>query len=495
MMPGSSRWSPPWAIGAAAVAVLCSLAVTAPAHAEADDQARAAAALHEQLRRIGSPNAAYAVLDGDRVVTGESGDASQDTPFVIGSLSKSFTAVGVMRAVEAGLVHLDTPATTYLPEFTTASPAGKDITVTHLLHHTSGLSTTDGVRDLLHPDRTLADRVARTRDFELIAPPGQKFEYSNLNYAVLGLLLEKVSGRSYSEYLRDEVLAPIGLTSTVLDVAKAREQGLAAGSVPWFGWWSMPRPESEFPGALPDGYIVSTARDLAAYARFHLGDGRGAAGQVLSAQSMAALHEGIQSTGDTDPTSTGYAMGWYTGESESHPVIRHEGDNFGYRSDIALYPDLDRAIVVLIARNGTLSMAGSPVSAALPALAGGAPALHSTYTVAGAAVLGSAAALALTIGGALLVHRRRAHRQRPPSRAFAVATILIAVLLAASAFTTALLLVGGRITELPLVWRSAPDVMILLIAWPTALIAIGSTSLAQRRRQANRRQGTRRGPG
>ncbi|MDO3649859.1 serine hydrolase domain-containing protein [Nocardia mangyaensis] len=460
---------------AVVVLVLLCWGATAPiANAHADDPARAAsAALGAQLHRVGSPAAAYAVLDGDTVVTGASGDADQDTPFVIGSLSKSFTAVGVMRAVDAGLVDLDRPVTTYLPEFTTASSS--EITVAQLLHHTSGLSTADGIRDLLEPERTLAQRVALARDFEPTAPPGERFQYSNINYAILGLLLEQVSGKTFAGYLRDEVVMPLGLSRTILDVETARD--LIPGTVPFFGF-AMPRPESEFPGALADGYIISTARDLLTYAKFHLSDGRG----VLSPESMAALHEpGIGLPGDPDPTSVGYAMGWYTGESESHPVIHHEGDNFGYRTDIALYPELGRAIVVLMARNGAVSMVDTPISAALPVLAGGQPRPSNTYTVATWLVIALAATLLGTIAWTVLSYRRRARDRRAPNRILALSLILTGLALGGAALVAALLLVGGRASALPLAWLSAPDVTVLLIAWPVVLTVAGAAAAAQRR--------------
>ncbi|APE33552.1 hypothetical protein BOX37_05715 [Nocardia mangyaensis] len=456
------------------VVLLCWGAPAAVANADADDPARAAvAALRAQLHRIGSPAAAYAVLDGDTVVTGASGDADQDTPFVIGSLSKSFTAVGVMRAVDAGLVDLDGPVTTYLPEFTTASSS--EITVAQLLHHTSGLSTADGIRDLLEPERTLAQRVALARDFAPTAPPGERFQYSNINYAILGLLLEQVSGKTFADYLREEVVIPLGLSRTILDAETARD--LIPGTVPFFGF-AMPRPESEFPGALADGYIISTARDLLTYAKFHLSDGRG----VLSPESMAALHEpGIRLPGDPDPGSTGYAMGWYTGESESHLVLHHEGDNFGYRTDIALYPDLGHAIVVTMARNGAVSMVDTPISAARPALAGGQPRPSSAYTVATALVIALAAALIVTIAWTVLSYRRRTRTRRPPSRTLALSLILTGPVLGVAALISALLLVGGRASALPLAWLSAPDVTVLLIAWPVVLTVAGAATAAQRR--------------
>ncbi|MFF2087244.1 serine hydrolase domain-containing protein [Nocardia sp. NPDC058176] len=457
----------------AALVLLCWCGTAAVANAEAENPARAAAAaMGEQLHRIGSPHAAYAVLDGDTVVTGAVGDADQDTPFVIGSLSKSFTAVGVLRAVDAGLVDLDRPVTTYLPEFTTAA-----ITVAQLLHHTSGLSTVDGGRDLLNPERTLAQRVALARDFEPTALPGETFQYSNINYAILGLLLERVSGKTYPEYLSDEVLTPLGLSSTILDAETARAAGLIPGTVSFFGL-ALPRTQSVFPGALADGYIISTARDLLSYARFHLGDGRG----VLSPESMAALHTpGIRLPGDPDPVSTGYAMGWYTGESESHPVLHHEGDNFGYRADIAFFPELGRAMVVLMARNGELSMVGTPISAALPALAGGQARPSNAYTMASVLVIGLAVALIVTIAWTVLSYRRRSRSRRTPSRTLAPALILTGLALGGTALAAALLLVGGRISALPLAWLSAPDVTLLLIAWPVVLIASGATASAQGR--------------
>ncbi len=164
-----------------------------------------------EMPASGVPGLAYAVVADGGITTARArgvvrlgGDVSvtPDTPFVIGSISKSFTALSVMQLVEAGEIDLDTEVSHYLDVFS-GRPAGV-VTIGQLLSHTSGFSTGQG--NAAHPDPTgegdeLARGVAQLAAVTPAGAPGTQWEYSNANYEILGRVVEVVSGQEYQAYV------------------------------------------------------------------------------------------------------------------------------------------------------------------------------------------------------------------------------------------------------------------------------------------------------
>lgn len=148
---------------------------------------------------------------------GEADDSGRSvtpqTPFVIGSLSKSFTALAVMQLVQEGKLELDAPVRRYLPWFRVADErASGQITVRHLLNQTGGLSTKTGRSFQGNGDPSddaLQTAVRKLSSAELTAPVGQKHQYSTINYSVLGLIVQTVTGRSYESYVQSNILDPL----------------------------------------------------------------------------------------------------------------------------------------------------------------------------------------------------------------------------------------------------------------------------------------------
>ena len=142
----------------------------------------------------------------------ESGQPSRPRTVIIGSLTKSFTAMAIMQLVEAGQVDLDAPVQDYLPWFRVADEAASgQITVRHLLNQTSGISpktgkTYQGNGDL--SDQALKRAVRKLGTVELTEPVGSTFQYSTVNYAVLGLIVQEVSGQSYENYVQQRIFTP-----------------------------------------------------------------------------------------------------------------------------------------------------------------------------------------------------------------------------------------------------------------------------------------------
>ena len=178
------------------------------------DEAELTTFIASQLRVSQVPGLAVGIVRRDRIVylrgfgTTTGRGITPQTPFLIGSLSKSFTALAVMQLVEAGQLDLDAPIYQYLPWFRLGDvEASRTITVRQLLNQTSGLPTSAG---FFTPD---ADSLGKT---ELAHPVGQVYQYCNLNYQILGLLIEAVTGQTYAAYVQEHLLDPLQMRDEVM---------------------------------------------------------------------------------------------------------------------------------------------------------------------------------------------------------------------------------------------------------------------------------------
>jgi CubicO group peptidase (beta-lactamase class C family) len=285
-----------------------------------------------------------AIVRTEGVTFGAAGDATPDTPFVLGSATKSFTALAVLQLVEARRVDLDTPAVHYVPDFTTSNPAVSErITVRQLLSHTSGLSTTAGTDPLAGPETTLHRQVLALRS--VAAAPAGVFAYSNANYEVLGDVIEHATGGTYAQYLQTHVLTPLGMTHTYTDLATARAHGLPQGHKIWFGlgvgdgYWYR----ADF---LPAGFLVSTVGDLSHYLSALLDGGRYQGRSVLSAAGVRAL------TTQATPAIAlgvqgGYGYGWYQRPTGGQQLVIDPGITRNSHADLVLVPGRHVAVAVL----------------------------------------------------------------------------------------------------------------------------------------------------
>ncbi len=274
------------------------------------------------------------------------------TPFLIGSMSKSFTALAVMQLVEAGKVELDTPVQRYLPWFRMADPAASArITVRQLLHQTSGIpaNSEHELKEgfLSTGNETLEQYVRGLKTLALDRPVGASFEYANTNYSVLGLLVQTDSGQPYETYMQQHIFAPLQMSQSFASEQDARRDGLAQGYQVWFGLpvpTTLPSPRD----LLPAGYLISTAGDMAHYLIAQLNGGRFENTAVLSAAGIATLHApaAVMFPG------TSYGMGWANGSINGVPAIWHNGSTGNFYSDMILVPSSQWGIVVLSNESG-----------------------------------------------------------------------------------------------------------------------------------------------
>lgn len=299
--------------------------------------------INSEMVRHRIPGIALAITHGNQIVHvrgyGEAQDGvpiSGQTQFRIASLSKSATALAVLRCVDAGQIELDAPVSRYLRDFELAAPpAAARITVRQLLNHTSGLADAGFVEGLGGQQQTLADRVASLRAASPVDSPGAAFHYFDPNYQLLARLVETVSGEAFDTYLERHVFAPLAMRDSVSALTSTlpmpRADRLAQGHIIAYG---MPLALPELSGFLGgSGGVVSTASDMARYLIAQSSRGIYAGRSVLSATGVSLMHTppaGVAST---------YAMGWVTSEVRGIKTIEHNGVLSTFYADAVLLPD------------------------------------------------------------------------------------------------------------------------------------------------------------
>jgi CubicO group peptidase (beta-lactamase class C family) len=295
----------------------------------------------------GAPGVALAIVHGDEVThvrgfgnaDGERAQVTPDTPFVIGSQSKSFTALAIMQLSESGSLDLDAPVQRYLPWFRVADPEySARITVRHLLNGTSGLP------DSAPFDTAVTSVTQRVRDLatvRLLAPPGQLWAYPNSSYEVLGLVIEAVSGQSYADYVGQHIFAPLHMQQSFASESQAQQHGLAVGNQWWFG---LAVPVDTYRADyVPDGYLVSSAADMSHYLIAQLQGGIYQGHRVLSPAGVDQMHTGVVEAG----TGGLYGMGWVQDSYNGTTLISHDGDSLNMHSEMILVPSLGWGIEVI----------------------------------------------------------------------------------------------------------------------------------------------------
>lgn len=319
--------------------------------------------IEEQLQALNLPGASLAIVEGDQIVHlkgfGVSGPAGEtptpQTPFIICSLTKSITALAVMQLVEAGKIELDAPIQRYLPWFTLADPEdAAQITVRHLLVQSSGLSQATGWKTMVNfddsPDAT-EKQARQLATFEPNRPVGSAFEYSNTNYNLLGLIIEAVSGETYADYVQNHIFDPLDMTRSYTSKAVAKQNGLSTGYISWFGF-PMPVPNLPYPsGSLPAGQLISSAEDMAHYLIAQLNGGRFGDAQILSPEGIAEMHSPGVDANSMGVDLGDYGMGWIITSTSEGNRIWHDGTNPDYFSYMALLPDQNRGMVLLVNAN------------------------------------------------------------------------------------------------------------------------------------------------
>lgn len=304
--------------------------------------------IQTQIRAARIPGLALVITQNGEVVylkafgsDGRGAYLTPQTPMLLGSLSKSFTALAVMQLVEDGKVDLDAPISNYIPGFSNADPQqSAQITVRHLLNQTSGMNDL-GYPAALSNFSTLAERVKSLKTAKPNAEAGATFQYFNPNYSVLGFLVEQVSGQPYGNYMQEHIFTPLDMQQA--SAYPTQVQNLAQGHTVFLG---APRAiEQEMPlSEVSAGFVVVSAQDMGAYLLAQAGRME----TIISTESLREMHS--QPKGIDSP----YAMGWFVESHNGVDVISHAGDLQSFHAYAALLPEQDIQVAYLINQNGLL---------------------------------------------------------------------------------------------------------------------------------------------
>ena len=272
--------------------------------------------------------------------------ATAATVYRIGSVTKQFTSAAIMRLMEQGKLSLDDTLQKFFPNF----PAqGNRVTVRHLLNHTSGIRSYTSlgprwarvIRLDLAPDSMVALFANEPFDFK----PGDAYRYNNSGYFLLGMIIEKLSGKTYAQYVKDEFFTPLGLESTIYcdqaPLIKRRAQGYA--TQPGGGFINAEPLSMTQPYAA--GSLCSTVTDLVKWTEAL------SSGKVVSPASYKLMTTPV-SLNDGKPMAYGFGLG--TGLLGGHRQVSHNGGINGFVSELHHYPD-DSLITVVLTNTGALT--------------------------------------------------------------------------------------------------------------------------------------------
>nr|WP_228076740.1 serine hydrolase domain-containing protein [Lysobacter ciconiae] len=289
---------------------------------------------------------AYGMADVENAIP-----VTASTNFRLASVSKQFTAASILLLAQDGRLSLDDPARRWLPELPAAN-AG--VTIRHLLTHGSGLIDYEDELpdDLAHQVHDADVLAILSRQDSTYFPPGGDFQYSNSGYALLALIVERVSGQSYPAFLQERIFRPLGMTGTLAYVEGGPAiNHRAYGYSLMDGAW-VRTDQSSTSAVLGDGGIYSSIEDLEKWSAA-LSDDR-----LLSDQSRELAFAPAVSTHDP---AVHYGLGWYVGKDH----VWHSGETIGFRNVLVRYPKQGLAVVILSNRNDPEPMETALAIAAL----------------------------------------------------------------------------------------------------------------------------------
>jgi CubicO group peptidase (beta-lactamase class C family) len=276
---------------------------------------------------------------------------TENSLFNIGSVTKSFTALGIMQLVDQGKLDLDTPVVKYLPDFKLSDPAAtQKLTLRHLLSHTSGLPTSNA-EVFTAKDRQQA--VAEVAKLKLIGQPGQTWQYSNQNYLIAGAVIERITGQTWEEYTRQQIFSSLGMKTANFDTAI---QKLADFAAPHQLDVLEGMQRADYPSIAaygPAGSINASVKEMAEYVRFQVGDGSFDGQKVVSTSALNLMHtQQIAAPalpqGETPiATNLGYGLGWLTEEYRGYQLATHDGSDNVFFANVFLAPAAKSGLVIL----------------------------------------------------------------------------------------------------------------------------------------------------
>lgn len=267
----------------------------------------------------------------------ENTDLTPETPFDIASVTKQFTAMAVMMLAEQDKIQFDDPVSKFIPEFSRSSPA-REMTIRHLLTHTSGIPDFD---DLSLDDSGLSETALIKGVLErqaMLQKPGQRFRYSNPGYKLLAIIVMRVSGQPLDEFLERRIFRPLGMGDTYVFNARSKRRPNTAAGYNQFGDKDDVNPSTN-PGG--DGGVFSTVDDLFKWDQALYTDRLVRQSTLSQAFTPAKVDTG----------GTSYGFGWNIAKKQGVTLVWHTGKTAGFRAFIGRRLG-DRATVILLTNQG-----------------------------------------------------------------------------------------------------------------------------------------------
>jgi CubicO group peptidase (beta-lactamase class C family) len=263
--------------------------------------------------------------------------ATPNTMYHLGSLGKVYTATAIMILKERGFINLDKPANEYLGDAKLYAFEGNadDATVRRILNHTSGLPYfwTHLYEEELD-QRPIWDEVI-SQYGKIVSPPGDRFIYSNLGFGILGHIIERLSGKPYHEFMRNEVFEPLGLNRTMIDPGRPYNEIYLAQKY---------APEGRAPYSdhicKGGGTVFASAHDLVRFGMFHLKNHAEDMQPILSDQSIDDMQ-------NSKSANTPYGIGWHSFNKFRYKIVLHGGHVLGSISSLRLIPSENIAVAVV----------------------------------------------------------------------------------------------------------------------------------------------------
>jgi CubicO group peptidase (beta-lactamase class C family)/D-alanyl-D-alanine dipeptidase len=309
--------------------------------------------VEREMAEKGLPGLSIAIIDDQQIVWAQGfgmadpsaqKPATAQTVYRIGSVSKLFTDIGIMRLVERGELNLDAPITDYLPDFRPRNPFGTPITLRQLMSHRSGLLREPPVGNYFETSEpSLAATVRSLNDTELVFAPNTHTKYSNAAIAVVGYLLESRSHQPFAKYLKSSVLDRMGLMHSSFEPDAKLLANLAKAQMWTYDGLTFNAPTFQL-GMAPAGSMYSTVTDLGRFLSVLMARGQTDNGALLKPETI----EQMWSPQFPNPSGRVFGLGFIVRSLDGHRLVGHGGAIYGFATTLDLLPE-DKVGVVVIA--------------------------------------------------------------------------------------------------------------------------------------------------
>ncbi len=310
-------------------------------------------AFREQIKiwqaEAGVPGVVVGVSYGDEILSMSSGvtsvtnplEVDDDTLFQIGSITKTYTVLAILRLLERGQLDLQATVQSYLPDFRVSdADVSRNVTIQNLITHTAGWEG-DVFTNTGNNDNASAEYVRRMQSLKQLAPPDTVFSYNNSAFVLAGQVIETVTGLAYEAALQDLVLEPLSLSNSFFFPGDIMTHRFVVGHQVDDGNhasvlrpWAIPRAINSAGG------ISCSIKDLLTYARFHTGDGK----PLVSPETLNLMHTAQFPISDAEGAM---GLGWFIADVGGTKILQHGGGTIGQVSYLALAPERDFALGIL----------------------------------------------------------------------------------------------------------------------------------------------------